>query len=143
MVITVNGIFKEICDTGEIEDNILAFSRTFVIKKFADGLGLFKNSAEYRIINEIVLFYRPSNKQINSYNVPMGVQKGNAQTELVTEDDEKCLMIIFNDLTGLVPGWCKKYVQITPKFGNIFFNKLFIHFELFLLTDFWKSLLGI
>lgn len=107
-MITVNGIFKEICDTADVEDNILGFSRTFVIKKFADGLGLFKNSAEYRIINEIVLFYRPSVKQINSYNVPINAPKTNAQPEPVSEDDEKCLMIIFNDLTGLVPGWCRK-----------------------------------
>lgn len=37
-IITVNGIFKEMNDANENQDNILGFSRTFVLKKFASGL---------------------------------------------------------------------------------------------------------
>lgn len=37
-VITVNGIFKEDNELVSDKDNILGFSRTFVLKKFVEGL---------------------------------------------------------------------------------------------------------
>lgn len=133
-IITVNGVFRETSDTISSQDHILGFSRTFVLKKFASGLvcqtlriyksirifshhfvlcsmcllqGLFRNSAEYRIINEIALFYRPSAMQLDQAFKSLPVLKTNVP-EPLSADDQRCLLIVFNDLTGLDPAWSRK-----------------------------------
>lgn len=70
--------------------------------------GLFKNSDEYRIINEMVLFYRPSMKQLSdAFKIP-STPKMNPFSEAITAEDQKCMLIVLHDLTGLLPSWCKK-----------------------------------
>lgn len=91
------------------EEAILGFSRTFVICKHADGLGMFHACEEYQILNDIVVFYRPSMQQLtNSFKSARPNVIPN-DTSAVTEDDKLGLEIIFHELTGLNRTWCKKY----------------------------------
>lgn len=87
---------------------ILGFSRTFVIAKQAEGLGMFHASEEYQILNDIVVFYRPSMAQLNnSFKNPRPNEVPSNKSD-VTEDDKLGLETIFHELTGLNSMWCKK-----------------------------------
>lgn len=107
-VITVNGIFRETASSLNEEDVILGFSRTFSIAKQSEQLGMFHASEEFQILNDIVLFYRPSIQQLNNV---FKNQRPNAVPDAmdeVTDDDKLGLEIIFHELTGLNSTWCKK-----------------------------------
>lgn len=107
-MITVNGLFKERGHTLNDEEVILGFSRTFIICKQAEGLGMFHASEEYQILNDIVLYYRPSVAQLNnSFNNPRPNAVPDDQGD-VTEDEKLGLETIFHELTGLNSTWCKK-----------------------------------
>lgn len=105
-VITVNGLFKECGNTLNDEEVIFGFSRTFIISKQAEGLGMFHASEEYQILNDIVLYYRPSATQLNNSFKNNRAIADNSND--VTEDEKLGLEIIFHELTGLNSTWCKK-----------------------------------
>lgn len=108
----MNGLFKENGSSLNDEEAVFGFSRTFVISKQTDGLGMFHHCEEYQILNDIVVFYRPSMAQLmNSFKTarPNVVPD---DTSDVTEDDKLGLEIIFHELTGLNGMWCKKYDRI-------------------------------
>lgn len=107
-MITVNGVFRETARSLNEEDVMLGFVRTFIIAKQAEKLGMFHASEEYQIVNDIVLYYRPSVQQLNNAfkTRPTAI---NDEDEPVTEDDKLGLEIIFHELTGLNSDWCKKY----------------------------------
>lgn len=107
-VITLNGMFKDSGNSLNDEEVILGFSRTFVIAKQADGLGMFHASEEYQILNDIVVFYRPSVAQLNSSFKTARPNEVPKDESDVTEDDKLGLEIIFHELTGLNSMWCKK-----------------------------------
>lgn len=109
-VITVNGLFKDCGSSLNEEEIILGFSRTFIIAKYAEGLGMFHASEEYHILNDIVLFYRPSVAQLNnSFKTPSPNAIAGAEDNGDVSDDEKTgLEIIFHELTGLNGVWCRK-----------------------------------
>lgn len=90
------------------EEAILGFSRTFVIAKHADGLGMFHASEEYQILNDIVVFYRPSLAQLNRSFQNQRPNVVPDDPNDVTEDEKLGLEIIFHELTGLNGMWCKK-----------------------------------
>lgn len=104
----MNGLFKESGNTLNDEEVILGFSRTFIISKQAEGLGMFHASEEYQILNDIVLYYRPSVSQLNNSfkNIRPSVVPDDGSD--VTEDEKLGLEIIFHELTGLSSSWCKK-----------------------------------
>lgn len=86
----------------------MGFSRTCIIAKQAEGLGMFHACEEYQIINDIVLYYRPSMAQLSN---AFQTDRPNVIPECPSEitDDEKLgLEIIFHELTGLNGQWCKK-----------------------------------
>lgn len=90
------------------EEVTLGFSRTFIISKQAEGLGMFHSSEEYQILNDIVLYYRPSVAQLNnSFKTPRPSAVPDNPND-VTEDEKLGLEIIFHELTGLNSTWCKK-----------------------------------
>lgn len=102
-------MFKENGSSLNDEEAVFGFSRTFVIAKHADGLGMFHACEEYQILNDIVVFYRPSMQQLsNSFKAGRPNAVSN-DTSDVTEDDKLGLEIIFHELTGLNRTWCKKY----------------------------------
>lgn len=110
-VITVNGLFKENGSSLNDEEAILGFSRTFIISKHAEGLGMFHACEEYQILNDIVVYYRPSVQQLtNSFKTARPNVVPN-ETIDVTEDDKLGLEITFHELTGLNSMWCRKYDQ--------------------------------
>lgn len=107
-MITVNGLFKEHGSSLNEEEIILGFSRTFVIAKCAEGLGMFHASEEYQILNDIVLFYRPSMMQLTNSFKSARPNVVPDDTSEVTEDEKLGLEVIFHELTGLNSVWCKK-----------------------------------
>lgn len=125
-MITVNGVFRETARSLNEEDVILGFARTFIIAKQADKLGMFHASEEYQILNDIVLYYRPSIHQLNDAfrSRPNAIAD---EDDEVTEDDKMGLEIIFHELTGLNSDWCKKY-------------EIFVDSELFFLRFFFLIL---
>lgn len=69
---------------------------------------MFHASEEYQILNDIVLFYRPSMAQLNcSFKTPRPNVVIDEPSE-VTEDEKMGLEIIFHELTGLNSTWCRK-----------------------------------
>lgn len=72
----------------------------------ADGLGMFHSSEEYQILNDIVLYYRPSVAQLN--NSFKTVRSIAVPDDDVTDDEKLGLEIIYHELTGLNSVWCKK-----------------------------------
>lgn len=120
-VIAVNGIFRETARSLNEEDVILGFARTFIIAKQAEKLGMFHASEEYQILNDIVLYYRPSVQQLNNAfkTRPNAVTE---EDEEVTEDDRLGLEIIFHELTGLNSDWCKKYEVLVDSMNFEFFS---------------------
>lgn len=89
------------------EDIIMGFARTFVIIRTAQGLGMFHAGEKYEIVNDIVLYYRPSVYQLhNSFKAP-AVQ--GPINHPIDDDDKRGLEIIFHELTGLNSIWCNKY----------------------------------
>ncbi|KAG4074421.1 hypothetical protein HA402_000400 [Bradysia odoriphaga] len=60
VVLTVSGVFKEQGSTLNEEDVLLGFTRTFVLKRVAEGAGFFGHSVQYSIINEMLFIHRPS-----------------------------------------------------------------------------------
>lgn len=101
----MNGLFRDSGHSLNEAKLILGFSRTFIIVKYAEGLGMFHAKQEYQIQNDIVLFYRPSETQLmNSFKTPRPI----AAPDEVTEDEKSGLEIIFHELTGLNGLWCKK-----------------------------------
>lgn len=108
-MITVNGLFKENGSSLNDEEAILGFARTFVISKQQDGLGMFHACEEYQILNDIVVFYRPSMQQLtNSFKTARPNVVPDESND-VTEEDKLGLEITFHELTGLNGTWCKKY----------------------------------
>lgn len=106
-MITVNGIFRETARSLNEEDVILGFSRTFLIGRQAEKLGMFHASEEFQIYNDIVLYYRPSMQQLdNCFKIRRHVMAND--NDEVTDDDKLGLEIIFHELTGLNSTWCKK-----------------------------------
>lgn len=93
---------------NDVKKLILGFSRTFIIVKYAEGLGMFHAKQEYQIQNDIVVFYRPSDTQLmNSFfSKPRPIAA--PDNDEVTEDEKAGLEIIFHELTGLNGLWCKK-----------------------------------
>lgn len=76
---------------------------------------MFANSEEYKITNEIVLFYRPSIQQLRScFKQPPAVRGLTLEQPLsdssddITDEDKHGLVIIFGELTYLSALWCKK-----------------------------------
>ncbi|XP_055309871.1 nuclear RNA export factor 2 [Sitodiplosis mosellana] len=108
-IVTVNGLFKEFGNTLNDEEVILGFARTFIISKQAEGLGMFHASEEYQILNDIVLYYRPSIAQLNNSfkNARSNAAVPDDPSD-VTEDEKLGLETIFHELTGLNSMWCKK-----------------------------------
>lgn len=90
------------------EDLFLGFSRTFIIAKQNDSLGMFHSSEEFQITNDILLFYRPTILQINNAFKSTGLADAIDVDDEVSEDDKQGLEIIFHELTGLNSAWCKK-----------------------------------
>lgn len=69
---------------------------------------MFHASDEYQILNDIVVYYRPSITQLNnSFKMPRPNGNNDDKTE-PTEDDKLGLEIVFHELTGLNSMWCKK-----------------------------------
>lgn len=69
---------------------------------------MFHASEEYQILNDIVLFYRPSMAQLNSsFKMPRPNVVVDDPSD-VTEDEKVGLEIIFHELTGLNSVWCRK-----------------------------------
>lgn len=104
----MNGLFKETGSTLNDEEVILGFSRTFIIVKKGEKLGMFHASEEYQILNDIVLYYRPSVAQLND---SFKTQRPNVVPDdlsEVTEDEKTGLEIIYHELTGLNTTWCRK-----------------------------------
>lgn len=101
-------MFKDCGRSLNEEEVIMAFSRTFIIAKYAEGLGMFHASEEYQILNDIVLFYRPSmaqlDKSFKTSHTP-AIPDDNGE---VTDDEKAGLEIIFHELTGLNRLWCRK-----------------------------------
>lgn len=76
--------------------------------------GLFGGSEEYRIWNEMILFYRPSIQQLrNSFKQPKPKLRGAPMSlpetaDDITDEDKHGLVIIFGELSNLSTLWCKK-----------------------------------
>lgn len=104
----MSGIFRESGSSLNEEDLFLGFSRTFIISKQSDSLGMFHSGEEFQIVNDIVLFYRPTIQQINGAFKSSGLAESIDVDDDVSEDDKQGLEIIFHELTGLNSIWCKK-----------------------------------
>lgn len=103
----MNGLFRDSGHSLNEAKLTLGFSRTFIIVKYAEGLGMFHAKQEYQIQNDIVLFYRPSETQLmNSFKTPRPIAA--PDNDEVTDDEKSGLEIIFHELTGLNGLWCKK-----------------------------------
>ncbi|XP_031637468.1 nuclear RNA export factor 2 [Contarinia nasturtii] len=112
-IITINGLFKETGSTLNDEEVILGFSRTFIIAKMTDGLGMFHASEEYQILNDILLYYRPSVKQLdNSFKTSRPTPVLETNSSDVTDEEKLGLEIIYHELTGLNSTWCKKLLAL-------------------------------
>lgn len=73
---------------------------------------MFQSSEEFKIVNDMILFYRPTIKQIrNSFVGPMMIRNPLCESTEITDEDKQGLVIIFHELTGLSTVWCKKYVK--------------------------------
>lgn len=101
-------MFKESGSTLNDEEVILGFARTFIISKQAEGLGMFHASEEYQILNDIVLYYRPSVAQLSNSFKNLRPNSVPDDSNDVTEDEKLGLEIIFHELTGLNSTYCKK-----------------------------------
>lgn len=114
-MIVVNGVFKQISKFLNESDLILGFSRTFIIGKSADKTGMFQHSKEFKILNDISLFYRPSAVQVENAFRFQSKEGESSETsdsiEIVTNEDKLGLITILNDLTGLSSVWCRKWVK--------------------------------
>lgn len=155
VVITVNGMFKDIGEQHGVEDLILGFVKTFVLRRFNIGQGMFGCCVEYRISNEQVLIYRPSIMQLNqafpanhrdSMQTP-DVSRITASNrvvfcsqnqitkplffcsiaqDVVSQDDKDGMVIMFQELSNLVPLWCIRFLeQASWQFKNAL--ELFVH----------------
>lgn len=101
-------MFRENGSSLNDEEVVLGFSRTFLIAKQAEGLGMFHASEEYQILNDIVVFYRPSIAQLNNSFKSARPNEAPPTDSDVSEDDKLGLETIFHELTGLNSIWCKK-----------------------------------
>lgn len=71
--------------------------------------GMFHSSEEFRIANDIILFYRPSIAQLRStFQSRSMARQPIADTDDITEEDKHGLSIVFQELTRLNSTWCKK-----------------------------------
>lgn len=70
---------------------------------------MFHSSEEFRIANDIILFYRPSLTQLRqSFQSRLMTRQPVADNEDITEEDKQGLTIVFQELTGLNSTWCTK-----------------------------------
>lgn len=76
---------------------------------------MFGSSEEYKVTNEVILFYRPSIQQLrNCFRQPPTVRGLTLEQPLsetsddITDEDKHGLVIIFGELTCLSALWCKK-----------------------------------
>lgn len=70
---------------------------------------MFHSSEEFRIVNDIILFYRPSISQLRqSFEPRLLPRQCIADTTDITEEAKQGLTIVFQELTGLNTLWCTK-----------------------------------
>lgn len=101
-------MFRENGNSLNDEEVTLGFHRTFMIAKQAEGLGMFHASEEYQILNDIVVFYRPSVAQLNNSFKTVRPNVVPDDKSEPTDDDKLGLETVFHELTGLNSTWCKK-----------------------------------
>ncbi|EDW68602.1 nuclear RNA export factor 2 [Drosophila virilis] len=106
-IIYVNGVLRDGSDL------LLAFSRQFVLKVDANGLGVGKRARSMKIINERFNIMNPSPKQqrdaFKFVELPMDQELSMPVEETVDVKEHK--LYIFQEITGLRPKWCTRIVQ--------------------------------
>ncbi|CAD7081855.1 unnamed protein product [Hermetia illucens] len=103
--LTVSGIFQEPATITDVEFR-LAFTRTFLFKQHATELGIFKNTNEYKIINDIIFITNPTNDQLKMsfrYSKP-----NKTKLQEPTVEDKEYLFVMFQRMTGLKNIWCTR-----------------------------------
>ncbi|XP_032599418.1 nuclear RNA export factor 2 isoform X2 [Drosophila grimshawi] len=106
-VIYVNGVLR---DEPEL---LLAFSRQFVLKVDAVGLGVGKRARRMRIVNESFNIMNPAKKQLrDAFKFQVVAEPTQLQSkEDSSVDGKEHKLHIFKELTGLRPKWCTRVVQ--------------------------------
>lgn len=81
----------------------------YLMKLVRISQGMFHSSEEYRITNDIILFYRPTTAQLRqSFQSRPVLRQPVADVEDITEEDKQGLSVVFQEFTGLNSNWCKK-----------------------------------
>lgn len=117
-VFTVQGLYKEWMvkrSAGDVEQKVFGFVRTFVLRRMQTALGLFERSARYAVVNELVLVYQPSLEQLRGAfakrpAVALGAADDVDGDSALTPDEMDGLVIVLQEITKLMPMWCRKWV---------------------------------
>lgn len=71
--------------------------------------GMFHSSEEFRISNDIILFYRPTTAQLRqSFQLRPMLRQPVADVEDISEEDKQGMSVVFQEFTGLNSTWCTK-----------------------------------
>lgn len=70
---------------------------------------MFHSSEEFRIANDMILFYRPTMAQLRqSFQSRLMTRQPVADADDITEEEKQGLSVVFQELTRLNSTWCKK-----------------------------------
>lgn len=109
---TINGIYKEMGNSLLDSELWLGFSRTFVLKPKAKGLGIFGNTTEYRICNEEMIIFNLTITQIKS-GFSMKQPKNDDETgDQMLEDEQEMLIKLFQELSNMKHSWSLRFKLI-------------------------------
>ncbi|XP_068148932.1 LOW QUALITY PROTEIN: nuclear RNA export factor 2-like [Drosophila tropicalis] len=115
-IIYVNGLMEDISPIAEKSEIpfFLGFSRQFVLKVDATGLGIGKKASRWKITNEHIDILVPSPNQMRSaFKMPQA-KADPPQTvgtqEVIKTELQKSLL--FGEITGLRQPWCTKILEM-------------------------------
>ncbi|EDW85091.1 uncharacterized protein Dwil_GK14467 [Drosophila willistoni] len=115
-IIYVNGLFEDVSPTAQNAQVpfYLAFSRQFVLKVDATGLGIGKNACRWKITNEHLSILIPSPTQLkNAFKLPSALadppQTVGIQERIQIELQKS---LLFAEITGLRQPWCTKFLEM-------------------------------
>ncbi|EDW73510.1 uncharacterized protein Dwil_GK16608 [Drosophila willistoni] len=115
-IIYVNGLFedKSLTTQKARAPFYLAFSRQFVLKVDATGLGIGKNASRWKITNEHLDILVPSPTQLkNAFKMPSAM--ADPPGAVATQEKIKIELhksLLFGETTGLRQPWCTKILEM-------------------------------
>lgn len=108
---TIHGLFKETGTTIGENELWLGFTRTFILKPVAIGLGVFRNGSQFKIINDQVSIVNLTMNQIKWGFKAVDAKKTTEESDDLTEFEKEVMVRLFQDITNMKTKWCQNCLE--------------------------------